>query len=191
VHVTQCESGSLADVNSNLRTLTATVADSELRAGGRGFISAACWCQHWWDWYIYTVNTTDEFQNLSVTLPSAGMHMPWVTYLRLTWPRAGCMASTHMLLLRPSNHIYAAVASQPERGTGSGPACWVWMMTRNYAEISQSLKKIAGKNAEFARKLCWKCAKIARKLRTNCASCTQIELKNALKIGEKLPKSCV
>jgi len=31
--------------------------------------------------------------------------------------------STHALLLRPSNHIHAAAASQPERGTGSGPAC--------------------------------------------------------------------
>ena len=36
---------------------------------------------------IYTINNRDEFRNVSVTeqtLPSSGMHMPWVTYLRLT-----------------------------------------------------------------------------------------------------------
>jgi len=38
---------------------------------------------------VTIIKTTDEFRNVSVTLPSAGMHMPWVTYLRLTWPRAG------------------------------------------------------------------------------------------------------
>jgi len=31
--------------------------------------------------------------------------------------------STHAPLLLPSNHIYAAAASQRERGTVSGPAC--------------------------------------------------------------------
>ena len=48
-------------------------------------------------WSIITIiKTTDEFRNVSVMLPSAGMHMPWVTYLAL--------------LLQLSNHIYAAVA---------------------------------------------------------------------------------
>jgi len=60
---------------------------------------------------VYTVNTRDEFSNVSVTvqtLPSAGMHMPLVTYLRLTWlaHTDWLGVSTHALLLQPSNHIY-------------------------------------------------------------------------------------
>jgi len=34
------------------------------------------------------------------------------------------------------------------------------------------------------------CTKNALKLRAICTSCTQIELKNPLKIDEKLPESC-
>jgi len=68
----------------------------------------------------------------------------------------------------------------------------ILLMFYNVSRIQyvQSRKKIAGKKckicAEFVRKLHWKCAKIARKLR---AICTQIELKNPLKTGEKLPES--
>jgi len=34
------------------------------------------------------------------------------------------------------------------------------------------------------------CTENALKLRAICASCAQIEQKNPLKIGEKLPESC-
>jgi len=45
---------------------------------------------------IYIINTTDKFRNLSAAMPSAGMHMPWVTYLWLTGPWTGCNACRRM-----------------------------------------------------------------------------------------------
>jgi len=43
------------------------------------------------------------------------------------------------------------------------------------------------KHAKFAQNLRGNCAENALKFR---ASCSQIELKNPLKIGQKLPESC-
>jgi len=47
-----------------------------------------------------------------------------------------------------------------------------------------------GKNEKFAQNLRENCAENALKLRAMCASCAQIELKNPLKISEKLPECC-
>jgi len=53
---------------------------------------------------------------------SAGMHMPWV--MRCCW--------------RPTifTQRLRYPSLQHERGTGSGSACWMWMVTRARSAIS-------------------------------------------------------
>jgi len=54
---------------------------------------------------------------------SAWMHMPWIT-------RCCCDRPTTFTQRR------CCPSLQPERGTDSDPACWMWMVTRRRSAIS-------------------------------------------------------
>jgi len=77
--------------------------------------------------YHTSIKIATEFRNVR---DAAYAIMPWVTLLRRP-AHSGWLQGvvTGINLQRP---VYAALAC----GTGSGPACWMWMMTRARSAIN-------------------------------------------------------